>query len=172
MHGLILLLALSWVNDCINMVNREAVIHNDRFVNELIYAIPQGIHLANVIDEVDRTDEENLQRCALSIAVARFESTFNPTARNKTCLGMYQITASTAKDVIKDLIFLNHDLKTEIYSPLGSVVLFNMLMDRFNKKGLYKALIRYNGHVVVTKRILKYYRSLINEIQSVPRSHP
>lgn len=156
--------ALSWVTDCVSLINREAVLHNDTYVNELIVAIPMGIHLANVINEVERTDEENLDRCALTIAVARYESTFNIRARNKTCLGMFQITPSTAEDIIKDLSFLNHNLKDEILTPLSGTCIFSLLMDTFINRHhtVYKALVRYNNSARISKRILKYYKELKN----------
>jgi len=154
--------ALSWVTDCVSLINREAVLHNDTYVNELIVAIPMGIHLANVINEVERTDEENLDRCALTIAVARYESTFNIGARNKTCLGMFQITPSTAKDIIKDLSFLTGPLKDKILTPVAGTCIFSLLMDAFIKKQhtVYRALVRYNNSERISKRILKYYKEL------------
>jgi hypothetical protein len=164
MYGFILIAAtISWVTDCVSLINREAVVHNDTYVNELIIAIPMGIHLANVINEVERTDKENLDRCALTIAVARYESTFNIAARNKSCLGMFQITPSTAKDIIKDLSFLNHNLKDALLTPVAGSCIFSLLMDNFiGRYGTpYRALVRYNNSARISKRIFKYYKELI-----------
>lgn len=162
MFELVVMIAFSWVSECQAMINRETVQYNDTYTAELLYAIPQGIHLANVINEVDRNDRENLDRCALAIAVARFESTFNVRAKNKTCLGMYQMTASTVKDVLKDTSFLSRPIKDSILTPMSGSCIFSLLMDKFMKRGLFKALVRYNGSVRISRKIMKYYKELVN----------
>jgi len=164
LHGLILITtALSWVSECQTIINRELVYHNDKYLNELMFSIPQGIQLANVINELERTDQENLDRCALTVAVAKFESSFNPLAKNGTCLGMFQIKPSTAADIVKDLSFLrDRRLKSEMYNPTTSTCMFNLLIDDFTRKyhTTFGALVRYNNSWKISRRIMKYYKEI------------
>lgn len=162
-YGLILI-SFAWVTECEALINRETIIHNDMYREELIISIPQAIHLSNVIDEIQRTDRQNFERCALTLAVARYESTFNLFAQNKTCLGMYQMTVSTLRDVLDTSLF-EPNIKYKVFTPLAESCIFNLLMNAFEKKkgSLYKALIRYNNSHRITKKILKYYNRLINE---------
>lgn len=157
----LILISFAWVSECEALINRETVIHNDMYREELIISIPQAIHLSNVIDEVQRTDRQNFERCALTLAVARYESTFNLFAQNKTCLGMYQMTVSTLRDVLDVSLF--EPLKDKIWTPVSGSCIFNLLMNAFEKKkgSLHKALIRYNNSERITQKILKYYRRLI-----------
>ena len=163
-HGFLLIVTvLSWVSECQTIINRELVYHNDKYLNELMFSIPQGIQLANVINELDRTDQENLDRCALAVAVSKFESSFNPLARNGTCLGMFQIKPSTASDIVKDLSFLRDKrLKSELYNPTTSVCLFSLLIDDFTEKyhTTFGALVRYNNSQKISQRIMKYYKGI------------
>jgi len=152
-----------WVKSCEQMIQRVTVTHNDKYTEDLLFAIPMGIHLANVLMERETYDVDNINTCALALAVAKKESTYNPKARNGTCLGLYQITVITAKDIIKDLSFFRErSVKDGLYDPLYATVVFVLLMDKFMERHhtMSKALYRYNNSVKHSKHVVDMFTEI------------
>jgi hypothetical protein len=156
-----------WLSACEHMVQSETVYHNDKYTDELLYAIPTGIYLASVVLEEEPYDVDYINMCALAVAVARKESTYNPKAKNGTCYGLYQITVSTAKDIIKDFSFFNgnYPVKEHIYDPVKSTVLFVLLFNKFYGKyhSMEKALYRYNNSRKHTKSVMDMFNQIRRE---------